>query len=73
MHVSVNSIGLLRELSFLSGGGASVCGGPEFFGVVKGGPFFSVGQGGPESFEGQRGGDQNFFLRLAQFLLKCII
>ncbi len=56
----------IRELSFITGrGGPSVCGGggPEFFGVVKGGTkIFSVVQrGGPKFFEGQGGGDQNFF------------
>ena len=40
-------------------------GGPEFFGVVKGGDqfFFSGSKGGPKFFEGHRGGDQNFFPR----------
>ncbi len=44
--------------------GPSVCGGgPEFFGVAKGGTrIFSVGPRGDQNFfEGHRGGDQNFF------------
>ena len=43
------------------GGGASVCGGgPEFFGVVKGGDqnFFSGSKGGPKFFYVCKGGDQ---------------
>ncbi len=73
-------------LSFFTwrGGRLFVGGGPEFFGIVKGGDqFFSVGlRGGPEFFEGQRGGgDQKFFpswgpsifVPWAQFLITIVI
>ena len=60
-------ISMIRELSFLPGGGA-VClwgrGGPEIFGVVKGRGrpfFFSWPKGSNRIFESQRGRDQNFF------------
>ncbi len=60
-----NPGGPLRELSFFYREvGCLFVGGPEFFGVVKGGgPFLSVGQrGGTRIFWGsKRGGGQKFF------------
>ncbi len=52
---------------FTGRGAVCLWGGPEFFGVVKGGnQFFPVSQRrGPKFFEGQGGGgDQNFFSKI---------
>ena len=53
IHVAVQRFLVVRELSFLPGGGPSVCWGAEFFwGGQWGGPFFfQLAEGG---------GDQNF-------------
>ena len=54
----------LGSYHFYQKGGASVCGGPDFVGVVKGGDqfFFSGPKGGSEFFEGQIGGTNFLFL-----------
>ena len=60
---------LLGSYHFLPGGeGCLFMGGPEYWGIVKGGggQFFQWVKGGAEIFEGHRGGDQNFFQYINQ-------
>ncbi len=52
----------LRELSFFTGGGGHlVVGGPEFFGMVKGGTSFPNTKGGTRFFPRKQRGRPKFF------------
>ncbi len=63
---------MLRELSFLSGGGVCLLGGPELFGVVKGGPVFFCRDCEPKGVFFQLGGPEFTKAKAGRRVFSCM-